>query len=103
MTKKWIEINGFPNGQFSATINIRFKTSMLRSSFCDYIGAYIVVKGGIDLLAAAANENDKAEKSVSFKNNAPFRLCISKINSTLIDIAEDLDIVMPLYNLLKCS
>ena len=38
-----------------------------------------------------------------FKNNAPFRSCISKINSTLIDNAEDLDIVMPMYNLLKYS
>ena len=41
--------------------------------------AYIVVKGTMDLLAAAANENDKAEINVSFKNNAPFRSCISKI------------------------
>ena len=46
---------------------------MLRSDLCDYFDAYIVVKGTIDLLAAAANENDKAEKNVAFKNNAPFR------------------------------
>ena len=55
------------------------------------------------LLPAAANENDKAEKNVAFKNNAPFRSCISKINSTLIDSAEDLDIVMLMYNLLEYS
>ena len=62
------------------------------------------MKGAKDLLvAAAANENDKAEKDVSFKNNAPFRSCISNINSTLIDNAEDLDIVMPMYNLLEYS
>ena len=42
-----------------------------------------------------------AEKHVVFKNKAPFRSCISKINSTLIYNAEDLDIVMPMYNLLK--
>ena len=41
------------------------------------------MKGTIDLLAAAANKNDKPEKKVAFKNNAPFRLCISKIKSTL--------------------
>ena len=52
---------------------------MLRSDFCDYSDAYIVAKGTIDLLAAAANENDKAEKNVAFKKNAPFRSCISKI------------------------
>ena len=83
------------------TKNIRFKSSMLRSDLCDYSDAYIFVKGTIDLLADDANENDKAEKNVAFKNNALFRSCISKINSTLIDNAEDLDIVMPMYNLLE--
>ena len=74
---------------------------MLRSDLCDYSDVYFVVKGTKDLLAAAANENYKAEKDVSFKNNAPFRSCISKINSTLIDNAEDLNIVLPMYNLLN--
>ena len=55
------------------------------------------------LLAAVANENDKAEKNVWFKINASFLSCISKINSTLIDNEEDIDIVMPMYNLLECS
>ena len=75
---------------------------MLRSDFCDYSDAYIVVKGTINFLALAANENDKAEKNVAFKNNAPFTSCISKINSTLIDNA-DFDIVMLMYNLLEYS
>ena len=73
---------------------------MLRSYLRDYSDAYIVVKGTTDLLAAAANENDNVENDVE-KNNAPFRSCISKINSTLIDNAEDLDIVIPMYNLLE--
>ena len=55
---------------------------MLRPYLCDHSDAYIVVKGTIDLLAAAAaNENYKVEKDVAFKNNAPFRSCFSKINS----------------------
>ena len=83
--------------------NIKFKTSVLRSDLCDYSDAYIVVKETVDRLADASNEDDKAEKDVAFKNNAPFRSCISKINSTLIDNAEDLDIVMPMYNLLEYS
>ena len=74
---------------------------MLRSDLCDYSDAYIVVKGTIDLLAAAANENDKAEKNIAFGNNAPFRSCISKINSTLINNVEDLDVVMWMHNLLE--
>ena len=56
--------------------NIRFKTLMLKSYLCDYSDAYIVVKGTTDLLAVVANENDKAEKDVAFKNNASFRSCI---------------------------
>ena len=63
----------------------------------------IDVKGTIDLLAAAANENDKAEKNVTFKNNVSFRLCISKFNSILLDNAEDLYVLMLMYNLLECS
>ena len=58
--------------------------------------AYFVVKGTIDILAAAAKRNDPAEKDVELENNVPFRSCFSKINRTLIDIADDLDIVMPM-------
>ena len=76
---------------------------MLRSDLCDYSYAYIVLRETIDLLAAAADKNNKVEKNVAFKNDAPFRSCISKINSALIDNAEDLDIVMPMYNLLEYS
>ena len=52
----------------SSGVNLRFKTSMLRSDLYDYSEAYIVAKGAIDILAAAANENDKAQKNVAFKN-----------------------------------
>ena len=70
---------------------------------CDYSDTYLVVKGTIDFLADAANKNDKAQKNVAFKNNAPLISCISKINSTLIENTEDLDIVMSMYNLLEYS
>ena len=76
---------------------------MLRSDLCDYSDAYIVVKGTVDLLAAGANEYNKAGKEIAFKINAPFRSCISKINNTLIDNAEDLYIVLSMYNLLEYS
>ena len=97
VTKNWTAVN------ILLTKNIRFKSSMLSSDLCDYSDAYIFVKGTIDLLADGANENGKAEKNVTFKNSALFRSCISKINSTLIDNAEDLDIVMPMHNLLEYS
>ena len=103
MTKKWIKVNDLSSGQCSVSKNIRFKTSMLRSNSCGYSDAYNVVKGTTDFLADAANKNNKAEKNVAFENNSLFRSCISKINSTLIENAEDLDIVMPMYNLLEYS
>ena len=69
------------------------------------IGKYIAVKGTIDILPAVANRNDKAEKDAALKNNAPWisKLCISKINNTLVDIAEDFDMVMSVHNLLEYS
>ena len=66
--KKWIKLNDLSSGQYSANKNIRFKTSRVRSDACGYSDAYTVVKGGIDLLAAVANENEKAEKNVAVKN-----------------------------------
>ena len=76
---------------------------MLRLYLSHYSDAYIVAKKTIDISSAVANGNHQAEKDIAFKNNAPFSLCISKINSALIDNAEDLDIVMPMYNLLEYS
>ena len=63
VTKKWIELNDLSSGQYSVNKDTRFKTSMLRSNLCDYSNVYIVVKETIDLLAAAANKNDKAQKN----------------------------------------
>ena len=73
---------------------------MLRSDLCDFSDAYIVVKG--DITVTNPN-NSKRNKAVAFKNNAPFINCISKINGIKIDNAEDLDVIMPMYNLLEYS
>ena len=73
---------------------------MLRLDMCDYSDPYIVVKGKI---VVANPSNDTYDKKVAFKNNPPFTGCILKINDTLIDNAEDLDIVMPMNNLLEYS
>ena len=73
---------------------------MLRSDLRDYSDVYIVVKGKI---IATNPDNDAYDKKLAFKNNAPFVSCILKINNALIDNAEDLDIVMPMYNLTEYS
>ena len=66
---------------------------MLRSDLCGFSAAYIVVKGTITVTDL---DNAKRNKSVAFKNNAPFINCISKINGMQIDNAEDLNVVMPM-------
>ena len=97
VTKKWIEVYHQSEKNYSINKGIRIKASMLRSDLCDYSNAYIVVKG--DITVTNPN-NAKRNKAVAFKNNAPFTNCISKINGVKIDNAEDLDVVMPMYNLL---
>ena len=71
--KKWIEVNDLSRGQCSVNKNVRLKTSILGSYLCDYSDAYIIVKGTIYLLAAAANENGKTKKDIVFENNTSFR------------------------------
>ena len=57
------------------------------------------------LLQKQAEEDiiDIRNRFLAFKNNAPFTICISKINYVLIANAEYLDVVMPMYNLLECG
>ena len=78
---------------------------MLRSSLCDYSGAYILVKGTISVnnTAAAGADADDTNKKVIFKNCATFTDCINKINNTQVDNAKYIEIVMPMYNLIECS
>ena len=87
---------------YNINIDIRFKTTMLKSSSCDYSDAYILVKGRITKSGAgddvAARQADERNKGVIFKDCAPFTNCKSEINNTEIDNAKDIDIVMPMYN-----
>ena len=74
---------------------------MLRSDFCDYSYAYVWIKGKIT--ATNIRNNANFDRRLTLKNNAPFISCISKINNRLVENSEDLDIVMPMYNLLEYS
>ena len=89
---------------------------MLRSNLCDYADAYILVKGTIKITGnagphagrteaqfLAARQADERDKGVTFKNYAPFVKCIRRVNNTYIDNAEDIDIVMQMYNLIEYS
>ena len=106
-TKNWVEINDESRGTYNANSQIKFKTTMLKSSLCDYSDAYINVKGTIAITGegadAAARQADERDKGVAFKNCAPLINCISEINNTEVDNAKDIDIIMPMYNLIEYS
>ena len=106
-TRNWVEINDESGGAYNVNSQIKFKTTMLKSSLCNYSDAYILVKGTITnngrRADATARQADERDKGVSFKNCAPFINCISEINNTQIDNAKDIDIVMPMYNLIEYS
>ena len=104
VSREYVRVNSLSN-TYNENKSIRFKTPMLRSDSCDYADAYILVNGTITVTAAAGANNirDKKNRKLILKNNAPFVSCITRINGELIEDADDLDIVMPMYNLLEYS
>ena len=124
ITKKWVEVHDQSGGNLNVNKEIRIKTSMLRPDLCNFNNAYIVVKGNTTvtkkcLLLMTLNHPiiqqlmlmllimqiimRLVKEKLVFKNNAPFINCTSKINGVKNDNAEDLDVVMPMYNLLEYS
>ena len=107
VTREYVRVNSLPN-TYNENKSIRFKTPMLRSNLCDYSDAYILIKGTITVTSPGANNNvnnirDKRNRPLMLKNNAPFVSCIRRINCELIEDADDLDIVVSMYNLLEYS
>ena len=99
-TKRWYIINdqitstgNTGNGEDVATI--KFETKVIKPNLCDYSDTYILVTGNI--------QNKPANSVVAFKNCALFRTCDITINDDHVEKAEDLDVVMPMYNLLEYS
>ena len=106
-TKKWFEINNESRGQYCTGSQLRFKTTMLRSSLCAYSYVHILVNGTITITGdeddAAARRADRRNKQVTFKNCAPFTNYKGEINNLQIVNATDLDVAMLVYNLRKYS
>ena len=99
-TKRWYIINdqntgnnAYGNSEDGTTIKSEAK--VIKSNLCDYSDAYILVTGNI--------QNKHANSVVAFKNCTLFRTCDVTINDEHIEKAEDLDTVMPMYNLLEYS
>ena len=119
-TKNWIEIKDQSRGVYNTNSDIRFKTTVIKSSLCDYSDAYILVKGRITIAGdavpepipdarrtaaqlLAARQAYERNRGVIFKNGAPFINCKSGINNIEVDNATNIDIVMPMYNLIEYS
>ena len=100
VTEEYVRVNSLLN-TYNENKSIRFKTPMLRSNLCDYFDAYILVKGTITV--AGSNPRNRQNRPVILKNNALFVSCITRINGELIEDADDLDIVISMYNLLEYS
>ena len=100
VTREYVSVNSLSNA-YNENKSIRFKTPMLRSDLCDYADAYILVNGTITV--SGNNPRDRQNKPLILKNNASFVSCITRINGELIEDADDLDIVMPMHNLLEYS
>ena len=100
VTREYVRVNSLSN-MYNENKSIRFKTPMLRSNLYDYSDAYILVEGTITV--TGNHPRDRQNRPFILKNNAPFISCITRINGELIEDADDLDIVMPMYNLLEYS
>ena len=112
--RHWVEINDESRGDYNDddsnnnddnNNNIKFKTTMMRSSLYDYSDSYILVKGTTPVpnMTAAGAAVNNTNKKVVFKNCVPFTSCIIEINNKQVDYAEDIDILMSMYNLIECS
>ena len=99
ITNRWMKVHDQSRGSYNTNKQIRFKKSMLQSDLCDHSNAYVAVKGIITI--EEVDNRDRKNRDFILKSNAPLISCISKINNKLSHNAEDLDVVIPVYNLLQ--
>ena len=100
-TRKWYIINDQNNGQYGRgnenNSTIKFETKAIKPNLCDYLDVYILATGNIKVADVAANTN------IAFKNCALFTRCVTHINDEDVETAENLDVIMLMYNLIEYS
>ena len=100
-TRKWNAVNDQNNGQYGIgndnDSTIIFETKVIKPNLCDYSDTYILVAEHIKVAAVAAYTN------AAFKNCVPLTRCVTHINHEHVEITENLDIIMPMYNLIEYS
>ena len=111
-TKKWYIINDENNTNYGVNKDtgannpdtIKYDIRVLKPNLCDYEDAYILVDGTIRAQAIVAGAPEvNADTRLALKNCAPFTKCNLEINDEHVDTAANLDIVMPMYNLIEYS
>ena len=90
-----IKITQFEGTEDDTTVT--FETKVIKPNLCDYSDAYILVTGSIAATGGDGNTR------VALKNCAPFTKCVTHINNEHVDGANNLDIIMPMYNLIEYS
>ena len=96
VARNWNIISDNSKANNDAENEITYDTEALKANLCDYNDVYILVRGDNTITTAPVTQ-------VAFKNCAPLTKCITKSDGTKIDDAEDLDLVMPMYNLMQYS
>ena len=96
VTRKWNIVNDQSSANYDVESEIIYNTEVFKANICDFKDAYILARGHITITGHQVTQ-------VAFKNCAPFTKCIAKIDRTTTDDAEDLDLVMPMYNLIEYS
>ena len=94
-TKKWYVINDESKGNYPPHNKIKFLTCSLESRLCDDSDTYTLVTGN-----TISGGNDA---KAAVKNCAPFKKCRTEIYETFVDKAKDINIAMPMYNLIEYS
>ena len=96
VTRNWDTVNDQSNANYNVGNEIIYGTEMLKNNLCDSNDAYILVRGDVNNLGHNLTQ-------AVFKNCTPFITCVAKIDRTTIGDAADLDLVIPMYNLLDYS
>ena len=94
VTRKWNIVNDNSNANYGVENEIIYNTEVLKSNLCDCSDGYILVRGDITIIGHHATQ-------VAFKTCVLFTKYIRKMDGTIIDDVEDLDLVMSIYNLIE--
>ena len=96
VTRRWSIVNDNSRTNYDVGSEMIYNAEIFTSNICDYNNAYILVRGDITIIGHQVTQ-------VVFKSCAPFTKCITKIVGATTDGAENLDLAIPMCNLIEYS